>query len=99
LLLDGAIRQELPEKRSYPQRDQGNVLVHCRGGRSRSTALVALYLHLNLPDKFPSLDMAIAHVREKRELHPDEWFSAPKPMLLDAARRAADIVHGLKAQD
>jgi hypothetical protein len=99
LLLDGAIRQELPEKRSYPQRAQGNVLVHCRGGRSRSTALVALYLHLNLPDKFPDLDMAVAHVREKRELHPDEWFSAPKPMLIEAARRAADIVRGLQARD
>ncbi len=99
LLLDGAIRQELPVKRSYPQRAPGNVLVHCRGGRSRSTALVALYLHLERPDKFPSLDMAVAHVREKRELHPDEWSVAPKPMLIETARRAADIVRGLKAQD
>lgn len=98
-LLDGAIRQELPEKKSYPNRAQGNVLVHCRGGRSRSTALVALYLHLERPDKFPSLDVAVAHVREKRELHPDEWYSAPKPMLIETARRAADIVRGLKAQD
>ncbi len=98
-LLDGAIRQELPEKRSYPQRARGNVLVHCRGGRSRSPALVALYLHLNRPDRFPDLDSALTHVREKRALHPDEWFSAPKPMLVDAARRAADVVHGLNARD
>ena len=98
LLLDGAVRQVLPEKTSYPQRRQGNVLVHCRGGRSRSTVLVALYLHLSRPDRFPELDMAIAHVREKRELHPDEWFSAPKPMLIDAARLAADVMRDLQAR-
>jgi hypothetical protein len=57
--------------------------------------LVALYLHLSRPDKFPKLDTAIAHVREKRELHPDEWFSAPKPMLIEAARRAADVARKL----
>ncbi len=98
-MLDGAIRQELPEKRSYPQRARGNVLVHCRGGRSRSPALVALYLHLNRPDRYPDFDSALTPVREKRALHPDEWFSAPKPMLVEAARRAVDVVHGLNAQD
>ena len=34
LLLHSAVRQVLPDKASYPQRRQGNVLVHCRGGRS-----------------------------------------------------------------
>jgi len=43
--------------------------------------------------------MAIAHVREKRELHPDEWFSAPKPMLIEAARLAADVMRDLKARE
>ena len=99
LLLDSAVRQRLPEKESYPQRSRGNVLVHCRGGRSRSTVLVALYLHLSRPDKFPSLDRAIDHVRERRELHPDEWSSAPKSMLITSARRAADVVRDLKARD
>jgi len=61
--------------------------------------LVALYLHLSRPDRFPELDMAIAHVREKRELHPDEWFSAPKPMLIEAARLAADVMRDLKARE
>lgn len=94
-LLDGAIRQQLPEKQSYPRRAQGNVLVHCRGGRSRSTALVALYLHLHVPENYPTLDAALAHVREKRGLHPDEYNSAPKTMLVESARRAAGIVRGL----
>ena len=77
-ILHGALHQTLPEKQSYPRREQGNVLVHCRGGRSRSIALVALYLHLQDPIRFPELDDAIALVREKREVHPEEWFKAPK---------------------
>jgi hypothetical protein len=94
-LLDGAIRQEIPEKKSYPNRQKGNVLVHCRGGRSRSTALVALYLHLQVPAKYPTLDEAIRHVREKRSLHPDEWSTAPKSVLVEAARGAAENVRRL----
>ena len=90
LLLSGAIRQELPEKITYPNRLKGNVLVHCRGGRSRSTALVALYLHLRASAKYPTFDNALAHVREKRSLHPNEWFSAPKPILIEAALDAAN---------
>ena len=54
-ILHGALRQTLPEKQSYPRREHGNVLVHCRGGRSRSIALVALYLHLQDPIRFPEL--------------------------------------------
>lgn len=95
LLLDGAIRQIIPEKRTYPRRTKGNVLVHCRGGRSRSAALVALYLHLNLPEKFPTLDSALTHVRKRRGLHPDEWSTAPKPVLVEAARLAAEKVQKL----
>ena len=90
LLLDGAIRQIIPEKPTYPLRKKGNILVHCRGGRSRSAALVALYLHLNRPDKFRTFDSALAHVRDRRGLHPDEWPTAPKPMLVKAARLAAE---------
>ena len=89
LLLYGAMRQTLPERSSYPRRAKGNVLVHCRGGRSRSTALVALYLHLERPEKYPTLDCALAYVRKQRGLQPDEWFSAPKPVLIESARSAA----------
>jgi hypothetical protein len=88
-LLHGAVHQEIPDKHSYPRRERGNILVHCRGGRSRSVALVALYLHKQLPHRFPALEDALAHIRHHRELHPDEWFETPKPMLLDAVKRAA----------
>lgn len=96
-LLHGAVHQELPEKASYPRRERGNVLVHCRGGRSRSVALVALYLHLQLPEQFPDLEAALAHIRHHRELHPDEWFETPKPMLLDAVKRAAGWIRRIDA--
>ena len=95
-ILYGALHQTLPEKQSYPRREQGNVLVHCRGGRSRSVALVALYLHLRDPMRFPELENAIAVVREKRGLRPDEWFKAPKQALIDAALEAARGIRSLR---
>lgn len=87
-LLRGAFSQELPERSTYRRREKGNVLVNCRGGRSRSVTLVALFLHVEMPDKFPTLDDALQHVRVRRELRPDEWYEAPKPMLIAAARKA-----------
>ena len=87
-LLRGAFEQQLPEKATYPRRARGNVLVNCRGGRSRSVALVALFLAVEMPDRYPSLEAALAHVRSRRALREDEWLETPKPMLVEAARRA-----------
>lgn len=88
-ILRAALEQILPEKPSYPRRERGGVLINCRGGRSRSVAVVSLFLHLTLPQEFPTLDAAIDHVRDKRRLPENEWYKAPKPMLTEAARRAA----------
>lgn len=96
-ILDGAIHQTMPDKPSYPMRERGNILVHCRGGRSRSVALVALYLHVAHRDRFPTLEAAIDHVRVRRELHEDEWFETPKPVLINAARRAAEAIERLNS--
>lgn len=98
-ILDGALRQTMPKRDSYPFADGGNVLVNCRGGRSRSVALVALFLHKQQPHLYPTLDDALAVIRTRRELRPDEWFETPKPMLYAAARRASewiDMVDGRK---
>jgi hypothetical protein len=99
-ILDGALRQSMPKRETYPFADGGNILVNCRGGRSRSVSLVALFLHKQQPDLFPSLDAAVAHIREHRELRPDEWFETPKPMLYAAAQRASawiDMIAGMAA--
>lgn len=95
--LRGALDQVMPEKPSYPLRERGNVLVNCRAGRSRSVILVSLLLHLQVPGEFPTLADAIAHVREQRELHPDEWHETPKPMLIAAAERTAHWVRLIEA--
>jgi myo-inositol-1(or 4)-monophosphatase len=95
-LMRSALDQELPEKASYKVREKGNILVNCRGGRSRSVTIVALFLHLEYPDRYPTLDAAITHIREKRELHPDEWFETPKPALIHLAERAASMEKMLK---
>ncbi|MBD9375053.1 dual specificity protein phosphatase family protein [Rhizobium sp. ARZ01] len=91
-ILDGALRQSMPKRATYPFQDGGNVLVNCRGGRSRSVSLVALFLHKQQPHLYPTLDDALAVIRERRELRPDEWFETPKPMLYEAARRASDWI-------
>ncbi|WP_108462535.1 dual specificity protein phosphatase family protein [Devosia naphthalenivorans] len=88
-ILDGALKQRLPERKTYPNRERGNVLVHCRSGRSRSVALVALYLTKNQPHLFPTFGVALAHIRSKRELREDEWFETPKPTLIEAAMQAS----------
>lgn len=84
-----ALEQILPDKPSYPRRERGSVLINCRSGRSRSVAVVALFLHLTLPHEFSTLDAAISFVRIRRELPENEWYKAPKPVLAKAARRAA----------
>ncbi|MDH7803419.1 MULTISPECIES: dual specificity protein phosphatase [unclassified Rhizobium] len=96
-ILRAALEQILPDKPSYPRRERGNVLINCRGGRSRSVAVVALFLHLTLPVEFPTLDDAIGFVRVKRELPENEWYKAPKPVLADAARRAAGWITTIDA--
>ena len=70
-MLRGAFEQQLPEKATYPRRVRGNVLVNCRGGRSRSVALVALFLSIEMPDYYPTLEAALAHVRRGRALRED----------------------------
>lgn len=95
-LLRAALLQRMPEKASYPIKEQGNLLIHCRGGRSRSVALLALFLHLEYPQTYPNLQAAIDLIRIKRELHPDEWYETPKPALIEAVEQAAKMAKHLQ---
>ncbi|MGF1696302.1 dual specificity protein phosphatase family protein [Vibrio lamellibrachiae] len=91
-LLDGAFKQTMPEKPSYPNRERGNVLIHCRGGRSRSVAIASLFIHRQQQEQYPSLQSAIDIVRERRDLRPDEWFETPKPSLVEAIEKANSML-------
>ncbi|MBB3447022.1 dual specificity protein phosphatase [Rhizobium sp. BK379] len=97
-ILDGALRQTMPKRETYPFPDGGNILVNCRSGRSRSVSLVALFLHKQQPHLYPSIDAALAVIRERRELRPDEWFETPKPALYDAALRASEWIGLIEAR-
>ncbi|MNL48870.1 hypothetical protein D3C87_1717560 [compost metagenome] len=88
----------LPEKPSYPRREMGNILINCRGGRSRSVIVVSLFLHLTLPAEFPTLDAAIAFVRDRRGLPENEWYKAPKAVLIESAERAAGWAKMIEAK-
>jgi hypothetical protein len=96
-ILRAALEQVLPDKPSYPRRERGSVLINCRGGRSRSVAVVSLFLHLTLPSQFPTLKDAIAFVRLRRELPVEEYYKAPKPVLAEAAERAAGWIKMIEA--
>jgi hypothetical protein len=66
LTLHGLLNQDSPGKPHYPAHRYGNLLVNCRGGRSRSVTVLALYMHLTAPDQWPSLHAAIDHIRDLR---------------------------------
>jgi hypothetical protein len=54
---------------------------------------------MQLPKRFPTIDAALVHIRHHRELQPDEWFETPKPMLLDAVKRAAGWIKKIEEAD
>ena len=76
--IEGLMRGYVPAKPHYPKHRKGNILIHCRGGRSRSVALIALWLSTFARDRFASFESALAHLRQLRGL--DETYPLP-PML------------------
>ena len=74
LLLDGAIRQELPIKHTYPNRERGNILVQFAGAAAVAPRRLSRFIcTCALRRNTRHWTSAVAHVREKRSLHPDEW--------------------------
>ena len=90
-LIDAMLNQNIPEKETYPIKKAGNILVHCRGGRSRSVTVSALYLHLKYPGRWPTFEEALQLVREKRQIKPDDYHGAPKEELLVLVRQVLDL--------
>ncbi|WP_244212724.1 dual specificity protein phosphatase family protein [Rahnella woolbedingensis] len=87
LALDGLLGQASPGKVSYPPHRAANVLVHCRGGRSRSVAVLALYLYFTQSERFPTPQAALAFLRELRGL--DETY--PCEPLMTLIRQVAEL--------
>jgi hypothetical protein len=94
LALDGILGQASPGKAHYPPHRAGNVLVHCRGGRSRSATVIALYLHLAQPSRFPSLDAALDHIRAIRKLDSDQPAAAMIALAKTALQSAQELRFG-----
>ena len=95
-ILKAALDQVMPDRPSYPNKTRGNILVNCRGGRSRSVTLVALFLHLDMPQKYPTLAAAIDHIRQQRLLQPAEWHETPKPSLIASAEFAIEQLSAMR---
>ncbi len=88
LAIDGMLAQAAPGKPSYPPHRPGGLLVHCRGGRSRSVTALALKLHLTDFDEFSTFEAALRHLRERRGLGSDQ----PHPAMADLAHRALPLL-------
>lgn len=83
--VEGLMRGYVPSKPHYPKHRKGNILVHCRGGRSRSVVLIALWLSTFAPDRFASFEAALAHLRQLRGLS-DSYPLPPMLALADEVR-------------
>jgi hypothetical protein len=78
-MMHAMLHQTFPDKKSYPLKKPGNILVHCRGGRSRSVAVIAVYLTHMFPERWPNLDDLIDEIRIKRGIPRDEFDRVPTP--------------------
>ncbi|MGU3401595.1 dual specificity protein phosphatase family protein [Brucellaceae bacterium D45D] len=88
MALYGVLDQESPGKPHYPAHRRGNVLVNCRGGRSRSLTVLALYLHWTDEARFPTLDEAINHIRILRKMRDTH----PLPGMIALAKNAKKLL-------
>ena len=88
--IEGLMRGYVPSKPHYPSHRKGHILVHCRGGRSRSGVLIALWLSTFARDRFASFEAALAHLRQLRGL--DETYPLPPMLALAEEVRRRDLL-------
>lgn len=92
LALNGILDQDSPGKPHYPQHRRGHILVNCRGGRSRSLSVLALYLYWAHQDQFPTLEDAMQHIRTRRGL----GSKFPLPGMVTLAEEAYKLLPDYK---
>lgn len=92
LAISGMRAQAAPGKPSYPDHRPGGLLVHCRGGRSRSVVAVALHLA-----RIGGGDwrMEIARLRALRGLDPNQ----PGAAMLALAEAAWPLLAAVPRKD
>ena len=88
LAIEGMLAQAAPGKASYPDHRPGALLVHCRGGRSRSLAVLALWLSRSDPQGWGPAPEALDRLRHMRGLGPDQ----PNAAMLDSMRAALPLL-------
>ncbi|WP_176084577.1 dual specificity protein phosphatase [Martelella sp. HB161492] len=85
-LIEALMRGYVPAKPHYPKHRPGHILVHCRGGRSRSVALIALWLSRFMTADFADFEIALGYLRRLRGLD-DSYPLAPMLALADEVQR------------
>jgi hypothetical protein len=90
--VEGLLHQDSPTKASHPRHKPGNLLIHCRAGRSRSVIVAVLYLHLKYPEKWPSFEQTLDFVREQRCMPLDDYEKVPTPAMMELARTILEEV-------
>jgi len=96
-VLHGMLHQTFPEKKSYTLKQPGNILVHCRGGRSRSVAVIALYLSHMFPERWSNLNDIIDEIRYKRGIPEEEFALVPTAGILHNASKVYEMFQDGKA--
>jgi hypothetical protein len=94
LAIAGMLAQTAPGKPSYPDHRPGGLLVHCRGGRSRSVVALAVYLAWTDRASFPTLVAALEHLRTLRSLPADQ----PHIAMCRLADEVVDMLQQLPAE-
>ena len=84
--LEGMLHQDSPSTPNHPPHQPGNVLVHCRAGQSRSVTVAALYLHGKFPERWPTFEAALDHVRRERGMCGKDMVDGPTQWMLELAR-------------
>jgi hypothetical protein len=80
LSVAGMLAQVAPGKPSYPDHRPGGLLVHCRGGRSRSIATLALFLAWRQPEAYADLAAALDRLSALRGLGPEQPHRAMREL-------------------
>ncbi|WP_319532293.1 protein phosphatase [uncultured Cohaesibacter sp.] len=80
MTLQGLLHGYIKGKPHYPPHRCGNILVHCRGGRSRSVTVLALWMAAFCPERFASYEAALEHIRQLRDL--PQTYPLPDMMAL-----------------